>query len=121
MIQCGVRQGCILSLSLFNLYSEYLLQESGILINDVNIDNIQYADGTVILAESEEQLQDMLDRIVDKCKEYGMEINTKKINTMHIGSDTKALTITVGNTVLEQVSKYDYGGCCHSKRGTNTD
>ncbi|GFR62517.1 RNA-directed DNA polymerase from mobile element jockey-like, partial [Elysia marginata] len=50
----------------------------------------------------------MLDRIVDKCKEYGMEINAKKIKTMHIGRDTKTLTITVGNAVLEQVSKYSY-------------
>ncbi|GFR75524.1 endonuclease-reverse transcriptase [Elysia marginata] len=50
----------------------------------------------------------MLDRIADKCKEYGMEINAKKTKTMHIGRDTKTLTITMGNAVLEQVSKYSY-------------
>ncbi|GFR94843.1 retrovirus-related Pol polyprotein from type-1 retrotransposable element R2 [Elysia marginata] len=110
MIQRGVRQECILSPSLFNLVREYLLQEaisekSGILIKGININNIQYADDTVILAESEKQLQAMLDRIVDKCKEYGMEINAKKTKTMHIGRDTKTLTITVGNAVLEQVSE----------------
>ncbi|GFR83101.1 endoplasmic reticulum metallopeptidase 1-like [Elysia marginata] len=65
---------------------------------------------TVILAESEKQLQAMLDHIVDKCKDYGMKIKVKKTKTMHIGRDTKALTITVGNAVLEQISKYSYLG-----------
>ncbi|GFS05853.1 endonuclease-reverse transcriptase [Elysia marginata] len=132
MIQRRVRQGRILFPSLFNLYGEYLLQEAisekrGILINGVNINNIRHADDTVILAESEEQLQAMLDRIVAKCKEYGMEINAKKTKTMHIGMDSNALTITGGNAVLEKVSKYsylgrthDHGGCCHSERSTYT-
>ncbi|GFS07863.1 endonuclease-reverse transcriptase [Elysia marginata] len=39
-----------------------------------------------------------------------MEINAKKTKTMHIGRDTKSLTVTVGNAVLEQVSKYSYLG-----------
>ncbi|GFR71811.1 endonuclease-reverse transcriptase [Elysia marginata] len=47
----------------------------------------------------------MLDRIVDKCKECG-----KKTKTMHSGRDTTALTLTVGNAVLEQVSKCSYLG-----------
>ncbi|GFR60232.1 hypothetical protein ElyMa_001817000 [Elysia marginata] len=67
------RQGCILSPSLFNLYSEYLLQEEiskkrGILINSVNINNICYADDTVILVESEEQLQAMFDKYLTTAK-----------------------------------------------------
>ncbi|GFR78256.1 retrovirus-related Pol polyprotein LINE-1 [Elysia marginata] len=133
MIQRGVRQGCIFSPSLFNLYSGYLLQEaifekSGHLIKGVNIKNIRYAGDTVILAESEEQLQAMLDRTVDKCKEYGMEINAKKTKTMHIGRDTMKGTYTnsgkrSARAYLEIFIPwtYDHGGCCHFKRGANTD
>ncbi|GFS13549.1 reverse transcriptase [Elysia marginata] len=86
-----------------------------------------YAGDTVTLTESEKQLQVMLDRIIDKCKEYGMEINAKKTKTMLIGRDTKALTMTVGNAVLGQILKYLYLGhmimedIATLKEGTNTD
>ena len=58
----GVRQGCILSLCLFNLYAEYILRNSGldeaqagIKIARRNINNLRYADDTILMAESKEE------------------------------------------------------------------
>ena len=57
----GVGQGCILSPCLFNLYAEYIMQNSGldeaqagIKIARRNINNLRYADDTTLMAESEE-------------------------------------------------------------------
>ena len=57
----GVRQGCILSLCLFKLYAEYIMQnarldetQAGIKIAGRNINNLRYADDTTLMAESEE-------------------------------------------------------------------
>ena len=56
----GVRQGCILSLCLFNLYTEYIMRnagldeaQAGLKIAGRNISNLRYADDTILRAESE--------------------------------------------------------------------
>ena len=60
-IRKGVRQGCILSPFLFNLYAEYIMEkarldetQAGIKIAGRNISNLRYTDDTTLMAESEE-------------------------------------------------------------------
>ena len=63
----AVRQGCILSPCLFNLYAEYIMRnagldeaQAGIKITGRNINNLRYVDDTTLMAESEEELKSLL-------------------------------------------------------------
>ena len=69
----GVRQGCILSSCLFNLYAEYIMwnaeldeAQAGIKIARRNINNLRYADDTTLMAESEEEPKSLLMKVKEK-------------------------------------------------------
>ena len=66
----GVRQGCILSPCLFNFYAEYIMRNTGleeahagIMVAGRNINNLRYADDTTLVAESEEELKNLLMKV----------------------------------------------------------
>ena len=66
------------------LIKDALQDEDGIKINDESITIIRYADDTAILAGKQEDLQRMMDKIHQHCKNYGMNLNLKKTKTMVI-------------------------------------
>ena len=66
----GVRQGCILSLCLFNLHAEYIMRntgleeaQAGIKVAGRNTNILRYADDTTLMAESEEELKSLLTKV----------------------------------------------------------
>ena len=84
----GVRQGCILSPCLFNLYAEYIMRntgleeaEAGINIARRNINTPGYADDTTIMAESEE-LKSLLMKVKEESEKVGLKLNIQKTKIM---------------------------------------
>ena len=74
----GVRQSCILSPCLFNLYAEYIMRnvgleetQAGIKIAGRNINNLRYADNTTLMAESEEELKSLLMKVKVESEKVG--------------------------------------------------
>ena len=115
-IKQGVRQGCILSPILFNMYSEEVIDKAlendkGIVINGKCFTKIRYADDTVILADSEQNLQRILNNIIRECKDFGMKLNGKKTKVMVIEKKPQTrIKIIVNRKQLEQVKDYRYLG-----------
>ena len=90
----GVRQGCILSACLFNLYGEYIMQnarlneaQAGIKISGRNINNLRYAHDTTLTAESKE-LKSLLMKVKEGCEKLGLKLNIQKTKIMASGPIT---------------------------------
>ena len=88
----GVRQGCILSPCLFNLYAEYIMRnnrleeaQAGIKIARRNINNLRYADDTTLMAESEEELKSLLMKVKEESEQFGSKLNIQKTKMMASG------------------------------------
>ena len=80
----GVRQGCILSLCLFNLYAEYIMQnarldeaQAGIKTDGRNIEDLRHADDTTVMAEGEEELKSLLMKVKEESEKVGLKLNSK--------------------------------------------
>ena len=94
-IRKGVRQGCILSSCLFNLYAEYIMRnaeldetQAGIKIAGRNINNLRYADDTTLMAESEEELKSLLMKVKEESEKVGLKLNIQKTKIMASGPIT---------------------------------
>ena len=91
----GVHQGCILSPCLFNLYAEYIMgnarlgeAQAGIKIARRNINIPRYADDTSFMAESEEELMNLLMKLKEVSEKVGLKLNIQKTKIMASGPIT---------------------------------
>jgi len=91
----GVRQGCILSPFLFNLYAEYIMRNagldetpSGIKIAGRNINSLRYADDTTLTVELEEELKSVLMKVKEESENAGLKLIIQNIKIMASGPIT---------------------------------
>ena len=112
-IEKGVRQGCILSPCLFNLYAEYIMRnagleeaQAGIRIAGRNINHLRYADDTTLMAESEEELKSLLMKVKEESEKLGLKLNIQKTEIMARGPTT---SWQIDGETVETVADYFSG------------
>ena len=111
-IKRGVRKGCVLSPAMFNLYTEYIFRKTnhipGVKINGHYINNLRYADDTVLIAENEASLQDLVTAVKDESEKCGLFMNIKKTEVMLLTKDTKEekVSIHIDHKEVEQVQSF---------------
>ena len=111
-IERGVRQGCVMSPVLYNLYAERITrsiqQLEGFSVGGRNINSIRYADDTTIIASSEDALQHIITEVDKRSREIGLEINEDKTKTMTVHRSLQPVKneIMVNGKKLDQVEKF---------------
>ena len=122
-IKRGVTQGCVLSPSLFNLYTEHIFRQIDELpvvkICGRNINNLRYADDTVLLAETEEELQKIVDQVKRESECFGLLMNAKKTKTMVFSksSNPPNTKIHIEGKLIEKFQTFTYLGALMTEDG----
>ena len=112
----GVRQGCILSPALFNLYAEYIMRRAladwdrGLPVGGRRISNLRYADDTTLVATNASDLKDLLLKVKAESEVLGLKLNVSKTKIMIVGGDGVEEPLLVDGTEVEQVTQFNFLG-----------
>ena len=96
----GVHQGCVLSLCLFNFYAEYIMwnagldeAQAGVKTLRKTLNNLRYADDTILIAERKEELRSLLMKVKKESETAGLKLNIQKMKIMASVSITSDMCI----------------------------
>ena len=112
----GVRQGCLADL--FNVFLENILAEAfeickklGMNVGGYKLKDLRFADDITLIADSENDLQTLIERVHDVSKKYRMEISIPKTKAMIFShEDQLQVNIKLDDTSLDQVNRFKYLG-----------
>ena len=120
----GVRQGCLLSPTLFNIFLERIMSDAleehdgKVSIGGRNITNLRFADDIDALAEEEQELEALVESLDKTCTRYKMEISAEKTKLMTNSANGIQREIRVKGQKLGSVTSFKYLGAVVSDDGS---
>jgi hypothetical protein len=119
-IESGVKQGCVLSPSLFNLVMSDLNSmvgdHGGVNVGTIHVSGLYYADDVVLMADSEESLNSMLMIAHSFALKWGLTYNDKKSQVMVIGAKNRNRQWMLGDKIVKETKWYKYLGVIINNR-----
>ena len=82
-------------------------EQAGIKIAGRNINNLRYAEDTIFMAESKEELKSLLMKVKEESEKVGLKLNTQKTKIMASGLNT---SWEIDGEIVETVSDFILGG-----------
>ena len=120
----GVRQGCLLSPLLFNIFVETMMKEAmegleeGVKMGGHWIQAVRFADDQAMTANTKEGLQNIMTKLNEVVDHYGMRINKAKTKVIKFGKcEFEQIQINIDGTILEQVHQFKYLGSLLTEDG----
>ena len=123
----GVRQGCLLSPTLFNIYLERIMNdaledhEGTLSIAGRKVTNLRFADDIDGLAGNEQELASLVERLDNTSQAYGMEISAEKTKLMTNNTNGISTDIRISGQSLSTVSNFKYLGSIISDQGSKPE
>ena len=115
-VEQGLRQGCPLSPWLFNIFLDRVVKEAmvefrgGVELGSCLVQILLFADDTVVMAQTEEDLTENVKRLHEVMKGHGLVANWSKSNTMVFSKEHTECKVEVDGVCLEQAREMVYLG-----------
>lgn len=125
-VESGVRQGCILSPTLFLILIDWIMKKAtnktGIHWSLCNqLEDLDFADDVCLLSEKRQHMQKKLDKLIKEARKIGLEINNKKTKIMKINTP-REMGIKIKENEIEEVKEFTYlGSIINIEGGTEAD
>ena len=123
----GVRQGCLISPTLFSIYAEEMMinalegMEKGIKVGGTRVRDIRFADDQAMIANTEEELKEIVDAMNMTATAYNMKINVDKTKVMCISKRPKRMNVWLNGKKIEQVRRFVYLGAVITEEGSTKE